>query len=375
MKKKTKAEKNVVRDMWKRQLWKLPWLLLLPIGLLFPVLAEKYPQFINEKFSLGLYPKISDALGQATAPLPGSVAELVLYILAALLLGFVILFLVHLLQRRARWVRITSFILNLGIFAGVMICLMYWLWGFNYARPTLYEMMALDVKERPVEQLESLCLSLTDEAVALRRQVSEDTAGVFTLSQPPRYYFENITKAYDALGREIPLFARKVYPAKQVYASEALSYAGISGIFIPYTAEANVNMRQPTLLLLSAAAHENAHYLGIAKEDEANFVSYLACLRSTEPSVRYSGVMLALIHCTNQLQDADAARYAAVRNRYSEAMVRDLVAYNQYWDDHEGKIEETMDQINDAYLKHNRQEAGVKSYGMMVDLLLAYEDQ
>lgn len=372
---KTKAEKNVTREMWKRQLWKLPWLLLIPIGFLFPILAEKYPKLINEKFSLGLYPKISDALGKATASLPGSVAELVVYILAALVVALVVLFLVHLLQRRARWVRIVSFVVNIGICVGVFLCLFYWIWGFNYQRPTLSEMMSLDVRERPVEQLESLCLSLTDEAVALRRQVPEDIAGVFTLKQTPRYYFEDITKAYTALGSDIRIFSRKVYPAKQVYASEAMSYAGISGIFVPFTGEANVNMHQPPLLLLSAAAHENAHYLGIAREDEANFVSYLACLRSQEPCVRYSGVMLALIHATNQLKDIDADRYATVRNRYSEAMVRDLIAYNQYWEDHEGEIEETVDQINDAYLKHNRQEDGIKSYGMMVDLLLAYQDQ
>ena len=31
-----------------------------------------------------------------------------------------------------------------------------------------------------------------------------------------------------------------------------------------------------------------------------------------------------------------------------------------------------VDQINDSYLKHNQQESGVQSYGMMVDLLLAW---
>ncbi len=375
MREKTKPEKRVTRDMWKRQLWKLPWLLLIPIGLLFPVLAEKYPQFVNEKFSLGLYPKISDALGSATAALPGSVAELVVYVLAALVVALIVLFLVHLLQRRARLVRTVSILLNIGICIGVVLCLFYWIWGFNYQRPTLSEMLSLDVKERPVEQLEALCLSLTEDAVTLRRQTPEDVNGVFTLTQTPRHYFEEITGAYSALGSDMPLFARKVYPAKQVYASEAMSYAGICGIFIPFTGEANVNMHQPPLLLLSSAAHENAHYLGIAREDEANFVSYLVCLRSQDPCVRYSGAMLALIHATNQLKDMDATRYAAVRNRYSEGMVRDLIAYNQYWDEHEGKIEETVDQINDAYLKHNRQEDGVKSYGMMVDLLLAYQDQ
>ena len=57
---------------------------------------------------------------------------------------------------------------------------------------------------------------------------------------------------------------------------------------------------------------------------------------------------------------------------YSEGMLRDLRDYNAYWDSFEGPIEEAVDNMNDNYLKFNKQENGVKSYGMMVDLLLAY---
>ena len=51
---------------------------------------------------------------------------------------------------------------------------------------------------------------------------------------------------------------------------------------------------------------------------------------------------------------------------------RDLRGYNEYWDRYDGQVEAAVDQLNDGYLKHNQQESGVKSYGMMVDLLLAW---
>ena len=35
-------------------------------------------------------------------------------------------------------------------------------------------------------------------------------------------------------------------------------------------------------------------------------------------------------------------------------------------------MQETVDQVNDSYLKQQKQEDGVLSYGRMVDLLLAY---
>ena len=152
-----------------------------------------------------------------------------------------------------------------------------------------------------------------------------------------------------------------------------MSYGGIAGIYIPYFAEANVNINQPALLIASSAAHETAHYLGVAREDEANFVSYLACTYSLDASVRYSGTMLALINCANQLYASDAELYRRlVSEYYSEGMLRDLRDYNAYWDSFEGPMEEAVDNMNDNYLKFNKQENGVKSYGMMVDLLLAY---
>ena len=143
---------------------------------------------------------------------------------------------------------------------------------------------------------------------------------------------------------------------------------------MPFTAEANVNTHQPSLLLLSSAAHENAHSLGFAREDEANFIAYLACISSEDPSIRYSGAMLALINCGNALYKSAPDKAAALRETYSDAVLRDIAAYNQYWDRYEGQVEEAFDSINDSYLKFNLQKSGVKSYGMMVDLMLAYYD-
>ena len=51
---------------------------------------------------------------------------------------------------------------------------------------------------------------------------------------------------------------------------------------------------------------------------------------------------------------------------------RDLAANDAFWAKYEGKIAEVSNQINDAYLKSNGQEQGVKSYDKMVDMLVVY---
>ena len=57
---------------------------------------------------------------------------------------------------------------------------------------------------------------------------------------------------------------------------------------------------------------------------------------------------------------------------YRENARRDLAANDVFWAKYEGKIAEVSNQINDAYLKSNGQEQGVKSYDKMVDMLVVY---
>ena len=56
----------------------------------------------------------------------------------------------------------------------------------------------------------------------------------------------------------------------------------------------------------------------------------------------------------------------------SDALRRDIQSNNAYWKQYETPVSEVSDRVNDAYLKANGQENGLRSYGRMVDLLLAY---
>jgi len=357
-----------------KKLWlKLPWLLLIPLGFLLPQLAATSPWAVERWFSRGIFPVINGALGRFFGLFPFSVAEWLLYILVVGIPLLIIVQLIRWFLKKIHWSRILNLFLSLAIAAGAMLNFFYLAWGFNYSRPSTAELLGLNVTERPVEQLSTLCFSLAEEAVKLREQVAEDENGVFTLPEGYRHYFKKIPTAFESLGKEYPLLSRHTPVAKGVIAgSKGLSYAGISGIFIPFTAEPNVNIDQTPLLLLSAAAHETAHYLGIAPENGANFVSYLACSHSEDPAIAYSGIMLALIHSGNKLYSVDEDAYRKLYRSYSDGMKRDLSAHSAYWDAFEGPVEETMTKVNDSYLKHNQQESGVQSYGEMVDLLLAY---
>lgn len=357
----------------RKALIKLPFLALIPLGLWLPSCAPKHTDAIEAVYGAKIYPVIAEAIGFISSAAAGvSLAECIIAALVIAAAALLIIGLVRLILRRGTVLGFVNFLLSLGIFAGVMIILFYAVWGFNYTREPLKDRMQLDVCQRPVSELEELSAYLADEAAKYRAMVPEDADGVFEYGGELEECFADVAACYDDLGGTIGTAYNAIYPAKPVFMSSAMSYAGISGIFIPYTCECNVNVDQPWLLIPAAAAHENAHSAGIAPENEADFVGVLACLESDDEAVVYSGLMSALIHCTNRLYAADNEAYYRVRERYIDGMIRDLQNYNLYWSSFDGPVEETMDSVNDNYLRHNRQPSGISSYGEMVDLMLAW---
>ena len=162
--------------------------------------------------------------------------------------------------------------------------------------------------------------------------------------------------------------------AKPVFFSTFLSRAGIAGFYFPFTGEGTFNRDMPDFLIPVIIAHEQAHQLGIAREDEANFIAFLACLYHPCYEFQYSGLMLAFMHTSNALFAASPAKHREVMESLSdpEGIMRDNRANREFWQRYEGRISEINQEINDRYLRAHGQEDGVRSYGRMVDLVLAY---
>ncbi|MFQ9872685.1 MAG: DUF3810 domain-containing protein [Oscillospiraceae bacterium] len=220
-----------------------------------------------------------------------------------------------------------------------------------------------------MEELNALCRELSQQAGELRAQIPQQGALVTSGS-----VFDLCRQAageYDAISRRFPILAGGYSAPKPVLFSEVMSYLNITGVYFPFTAEANVNIASPDFLIPVTMCHELSHLRGFMREDEANFIAYLVCRESSDVLFEYSGTMLALIHASNALYSADPALYEELVQTYTPGMLADLRDNSEYWQRHEGLIGDISDTVNDTYLKANRQSDGVKSYGRMVDLLLA----
>ncbi len=158
---------------------------------------------------------------------------------------------------------------------------------------------------------------------------------------------------------------------KVVVLSNGMSHLGIWGVYVPFTAEANVNINAPHAVIPSTTLHEMAHQRGFAREDEANYIAYLTATMHPDPDFQYSGTLMALRYTMSALFRADNDRFNELITTYSDGLRRDLDYIASFNQSNRSIISRISTEINNLYLKANAQQDGVKSYGRMIDLLMA----
>ena len=160
---------------------------------------------------------------------------------------------------------------------------------------------------------------------------------------------------------------------KEVALSELMSYTHITGVYTYFTGEANINYVFPDYTIPFTMAHEMAHQRGIAREDEANFVAFLVCLESDDPYILYSAYLNMYEYVSSALYSADKELYKTVSVNKSARISAEQVAFNEFFAKYRDSVASNIaDSVNDAYLKDQGQASGTKSYGLVVDLAVAY---
>jgi len=245
----------------------------------------------------------------------------------------------------------------------------------NFNRYSLADSLDLELKPRAKGELVALANWLAEEAAQIREQLPEDEKGVLTLTGGYRQILAEAYLGYDSASQEYPLLATGLaVKPKPMLLSSLWSYTGIIGMYMPLFVEANINIDQPAHNIPFTALHEIAHTKGFAREEDVNFAAFLAGLYHPDPVFRYSALVSAWRYVSNRVYGEDPDLYARLII-LSPGMRRDIEAQTLYWRKYEGKVERISTRINDALLQANRQEDGVKSYGRMVDLVLAWFDK
>ncbi len=178
---------------------------------------------------------------------------------------------------------------------------------------------------------------------------------------------------YERLHRDHPIFWQFSSSVKPVILSEPMSYTHITGIYTFFTGEANLNVNFPDYTLPFTAAHELAHQRGFAREKEANFIAFLVCINSDQPYTRYSGYVNLVEYLSNALYSADKTLWEETFYTLDMRIRYEMQAYNDFYDQYRDNVAADISgAVNDTYLKVQGQTEGTKSYGLVVDLAVAY---
>jgi hypothetical protein len=255
--------------------------------------------------------------------------------------------------------------------AGIAYCAFLALWGLNYGREPFGISARLDTTPGPVDELESLSRALAQEADRERALVAEDESGVMRLGAGRTAAFERAGLGFDEAERDHPFLAGGCARPKPLLLSALASRLGITGIYLPLSGEANVNVTVPDPDLPFAVCHEIAHQRGFAREDEANYLGYLACRLHPDPDFRYSALLNASVYVQHALFRVRRSAAADIEKIRSPGVLRDLAALQAWSDRYRGPARDAAERVNDAYLKTQGQKAGIQSYGRVVDLLVA----
>lgn len=328
---------------------------LLALSFLLQILARKVPGF-GEWYAKGIYPVIVGIYGRISGIFPFALAEMGFYLLLAFSVFYVVR---HFREMRSFFIRILLLIAAL-FFLFTVNC------GINYYRRPFSGYSGLEVKKSSAKELESLCLRLTD---TINRMQKEGVTGAVDARRTRK---ESV-KAMEKLGETYPELSGVYPPPKPFLWSYFFSVQQLCGQYSPFTVEATYNRSMPDYNIPHTVCHELSHLRGFMREDEANFIGYLACIGSEDKDFQYSGYLTGWVYATNALARIDRKAYAEVGMRLEERAWDDLQRNNEFWEKYDGKTAEAANRLNDTYLKMNSQTDGVNSYGRVVDLMLAYE--
>ncbi|MCF6227914.1 MAG: DUF3810 domain-containing protein [Planctomycetes bacterium] len=356
--------------------------------------ASQSPEFVENVYANGWSQYVTRGIASVTSMLPTSVGELLLVVSLSWFLFPMAYALYNVARRRRRFLNaLACGFLKLAVFLAVVGVLFQLFWGLNYSRAPFVERQQwqayADVPEDPddqIDELYDLCEILVHKtnATYFEYSATEESKNQSYLIEDAAIIDQQIEQGYQKVQKDLKLpdhFAISRGPAKPFAASFVMDQLRISGVYLPWTAEANYNNNIPDVMKPQVIAHEKAHQRGIASESEANFFGYLVCINSEHPYIQYSGYLFAQRQMLWALMVLNPKLGKELLRQRYPGVQADVNAIVKYWEDAAkgplgddvGKaIGEVSQQVNDKYLKANGVKAGVNTYSQSALLIITH---
>src|ERR1051326_3597589 len=248
--------------------------LLAPLGLIVAVFAAQeiaglFPQLVERYYSRAVFPSVAGALSFSRFVSFSLGEALLVLVIVALAVWLALLVRKMLTQRERAGATLVASLSGLLWTLGALLALYMVVFGFNYQRQPLSQTLGFERRDPTVAEIVAISRDVLDN---INRSYAESGAnasapGGSRLPISMNELYDLLESAYENEPLLSGASGARVQP-KPVYFSGVMSRLGVSGIYSPFTGEANYNALQPDCDLPFAVAHEMAHQRGYAREDE-----------------------------------------------------------------------------------------------------------
>lgn len=319
------------------------------------------PWTIERMFSTGIYPPVQQRLTWFSNLAPFALFD-VLTLAAALVLMTTLVRGIRRARRERRWMALLPMLARIATAAAAAYLIFLGAWGFNYRRVPMTDRLVLQHDAPDAEAVLRLGLQAATELNALHGPAhaggwSETPLGDRQLREAYASVQGWLSDAPGALPGRL----------KATIYGPYFRWTSIDGMVNPFALEVMAN---PDLLPFErpfVIAHEWAHLAGYAHEAEASFVGWLTCLRG-DLGARYSGWLFLFWQINGDVgREARTELWDALDEgpRGDIEAVTDRIRRGQL-----PALRTASWRVYDRYLRANRVEEGIRSYGAVVTLIL-----
>lgn len=262
---------------------------------------------------------------------------------------------------------------RLALCAGIIYALFAVTYLVQFSDPGLGERLGLETGQYSTEELLQVGLTVAGQLNEVAARVERDGDGLYCPSASFEELAQRAKESY-LRGSMAEMYKKGsgVLPKRGYLLSKAMSMLDLAGYYFPPTGESVVSTDIVPTSTANTTAHEMAHSFGVGREKEANFAAFLCCLESGDDDLMYSGLFNGYIALNNALYRADRDRWKILYSTLSQPVRDDLDAKSRHLAKYEGKINDFGNAVNDAMIRSTGQPDGVRSYGLVVDLIMAY---
>lgn len=359
---------KLISRIFARLMKSWSWVLVILLTILIKW-ASLYPEWIENNYTYGLYPVISKTQRLLLGWIPISIGDLFYAFLVLVIIYKTVQFFKIVFKRQFNRAYFQAGLQQIIFFILFVYVSFNLLWGMNYNRQGISTQLGIEVKKYSLAELDTLTTTLQEHL--------NEYAGYVTSAQRDsfdrkRTLFIESSNAYKKAAQHYSFINYSPVSVKPSIFSYLGNYLGFQGYYNPFSGEAQVNTTVPGFIEPFVTVHEIAHQLGYAKENEANFVGFLAARYSGSPALKYSMYFDMYNYAIGEVYRRDTSLARSFQAKLHPQVVKDITDFRNFFRRYKNPVEPVITWFYGHYLKANNQPAGKQTYNEVVAWLIAY---